>query len=557
MKNNSLCNANLEQLAFSFQNQSILSQFESDTERASRLVSTSGGLTYDYSKQNLNRDVLDALIELAESCQLDKKISKLLRGEAVNPTEGRPALHSALRAVDDTSLILDGLSVQCLVSTELSKMEVIVSKVHARQWRGFSGKPISDVVNIGVGGSDLGPFMMVEALQEFATSEGKKLGLHFVSSMDGSQLFKLLDKLNPETTLFIICSKSFTTVDTFYNADTAISWLGEACSDTSLAMKHHVIGVSANQQKMSSWGIPESNQLLFWDWVGGRFSLWSTIGLAIALKLGMDNFRQILAGANSIDRHFSEKKFSENIPVLMGLIGVWNSSFLKINAHSVLPYDGRLRYLPNYLTQLEMESNGKSITTKGEPVKYDTCPILWGDIGSNAQHAFYQLLHQGTQKVSCDFIAPVKRYHQSASVRDEETRRSLINQHELSLANCLAQSRVLAFGNAAVSSEPTDSFDESERHKQYRGNQPSSTILMNELTPFNLGALIAMYEHKVFVMATIWEINPFDQWGVELGKKLSVDTLNAIQSAEKPNFDQSTNQLIELIKTIKGEQNER
>jgi glucose-6-phosphate isomerase len=545
MKKNDLDkNANLTELAFSFLNKPLVDLFKEDSLRAEKFSVSCNGLSFDFSKQLLDQNVLNKLIELAAKSSLKEAIAKLYNGEAVNTTESRPALHTALRAPKEKRSKLGNEDVSEIVHEQLGKMASMVAKIHSAQWRGYTGKPITDVVNIGVGGSDLGPFMVVEALHEYANESGKALGVHFVSSMDGSQIFKLLERLERETTLFVICSKSFTTVDTFYNADTAISWLLEGTGNTQLIMAHHVVGVSSNSTKMAEWGIPESNQLLFWDWVGGRFSMWSTIGFSVALKLGMECFYQILEGAHMIDLHFLEAPLDKNIPVIMGLIGVWNSSFLEFNAHSVLPYDGRLRFLPNYLTQLEMESNGKSAKNDGTLVNYKTCPILWGEIGSNAQHAFYQLLHQGTQKVSCDFIAPIRRYRSEIVNREDRTNASLKNQHRLSLANCLAQSRVLAFGNDAI-----DGAIENN-HKRYRGNQPSSTLLMEELNPHNLGALIALYEHKVFVMASIWEINPFDQWGVELGKKLSYDTLSAMNGDDSMCFDSSTDYLINLIRKV-------
>jgi len=332
--------------------------------------------------------------------------------------------------------------------------------------------------------------------------------------MDGTQLGSLLDKLNPETTLFIISSKSFGTVDTLSNAQTARAWLLTTGASPATLLRRHFIGISANTERVSAWGIAKEHQLKLWDWVGGRFSMWSAIGLAVAIRIGMPRFYEMLAGAHAMDEHFKHADFEHNLPVLLGLIGVWNSSFLGINAHTVLPYDGRLKYFPSYLTQLEMESNGKSVTHGGQPVPYATCPILWGEIGSNAQHAFYQLLHQGTQKVSCDFIACVN-YYQSREA-DE-----LKKQHALSLANCLAQSRVLAFGNDALAPKPDQVATELDKFKRYRGNQPSTTLLLDELTPASFGALIALYEHKVFVMASIWDINPFDQWGVEMGKQVA------------------------------------
>ena len=401
------------------------------------------------------------------------------------------------------------------------------------------------MVNIGVGGSDLGPLMATTALDEWADTA---IEVHFVSNMDGTQLDNLLKHLNPETTLFIISSKSFGTVDTLSNAKTALSWLLataklRAGTEDSV-LRRHFIGISANNEKMSAWGIHPEHQLQLWEWVGGRFSLWSAIGLAIAIRIGIDGFKALLAGAHSMDEHFAQAGFVENLPVLLGLLAVWNSTFLQVNAHTVLPYDGRLEYLPSYLTQLEMESNGKSVTLHGERLDYDTCPILWGEIGSNAQHAFYQLLHQGTQQVSCDFIACVRRYS------DKATNASLQQQHELSLANCLAQSRVLAFGNAAIADTDGQIASDADKYKYYRGNQPSTTLLIDELTPHSLGALIALYEHKVYVMASIWDINPFDQWGVEMGKQMAESVHTAMQQEGGEQFDSSTNQLLQHIKRL-------
>lgn len=532
----------LESLAQSIEQTSLLELFEQEPKRVNYLFQNFGKYHVDFSKQLVNRSVINGLLELATQSELQQKISALVSGSPVNTSEERPALHSALRLPDSANLKVDRRDVVKDVHRTLSDVEKIVRKVHKGQWRGYSGRPVTDIVNIGVGGSDLGPFMVTHALKDFKTGSRVNLDFHFVSSMDGTQIFKLLDQLNPETCLFIISSKSFTTVDTFYNANTAIEWMLGACPNRSLVLKQHFIGVSACPDKMSSWGISEENQLLFWDWVGGRFSLWSAIGLPIALAIGMENFEMLLAGAHEMDKHFASAPFESNLPVLLGLVGVWNATFLNINAHTVLPYDGRLQYLPNYLTQLEMESNGKAVTKDGEKVDYKTCPILWGDIGPNAQHAFYQLLHQGTQKVSCDFIAPIKRYHDTKN--SSGTEEFLIKQHQLSLANCLAQSRVLAFGNKAVSTA-----EDLPAYKFYKGNQPSTTILFNELNPHTLGGLIAMYEHKVYVMAMIWEINPFDQWGVELGKVIASEILESIQSEENNlKSDLSTSALLKIIK---------
>ncbi|GAF57469.1 LOW QUALITY PROTEIN: glucose-6-phosphate isomerase [Psychrobacter sp. JCM 18902] len=519
--------------------------FTQDTERTSRFSTQVGALYMDYSKQCIDEQVLASLLQLAESCELPTRIDALMQGAMVNTSEERAALHTALRLPESAKLDVDGQNVVADVHDSLSQVARLSERVRSGTWRGFSGKAITDVVNIGVGGSDLGPLMATTALDEWADTD---IEVHFVSNMDGTQLDNLLKHLNPETTLFIISSKSFGTVDTLSNAKTALSWLLataklRAGTEDSV-LRRHFIGISANSEKMSAWGIHSEHQLQLWEWVGGRFSLWSAIGLAIAIRIGMAGFKALLAGAHSMDQHFAQADFAENVPVLLGLLAVWNSTFLQVNAHTVLPYDGRLSYLPSYLTQLEMESNGKSVTQHGDHIDYDTCPILWGEIGSNAQHAFYQLLHQGTQQVSCDFIACVRRYS------GQSQNAPLQQQHELSLANCLAQSRVLAFGNAAIQESEVQVASAADKYKYYRGNQPSTTLLIDELTPHSLGALIALYEHKVYVMASIWDINPFDQWGVEMGKQMAESVHQAMQQASESQFDSSTNQLLKHIQQL-------
>lgn len=519
--------------------------FTQDTERTSRFSTQVGALYMDYSKQCIDEQVLASLLQLAESCELSTRIDALMQGAMVNTSEERAALHTALRLPESAKLDVDGQNVVADVHDSLSQVARLSERVRSGTWRGFSGKAITDVVNIGVGGSDLGPLMATTALDEWADTD---IEVHFVSNMDGTQLDNLLKHLNPETTLFIISSKSFGTVDTLSNAKTALSWLLataklRAGTEDSV-LRRHFIGISANSEKMSAWGIHPEHQLQLWEWVGGRFSLWSAIGLAIAIRIGMAGFKALLAGAHSMDEHFAQADFAENLPVLLGLLAVWNSTFLQVNAHTVLPYDGRLSYLPSYLTQLEMESNGKSVTQHGDHIDYDTCPILWGEIGSNAQHAFYQLLHQGTQQVSCDFIACARRYS------GQSQNAPLQQQHELSLANCLAQSRVLAFGNAALQETEVQVASAADKYKYYRGNQPSTTLLIDELTPHSLGSLIALYEHKVYVMASIWDINPFDQWGVEMGKQMAESVHQAMQQAGESQFDSSTNQLLKHIQQL-------
>ncbi|MFC3283186.1 glucose-6-phosphate isomerase [Litchfieldella rifensis] len=508
------------------------------------------GLTLDLSKQRWRPETLELLLELAREAGVPKAIEGLLSGERVNRSEDRPALHTALRLPADACLEVEGEDLVSAVHRTLTRMEAMVAKFHAGQWRGATGRTISDVVNLGVGGSDLGPLMVTHALADYRPAGVHEIHVHFASTMDGSQLADYLSRLNPETTLFVLSSKSFTTIDTLSNARTARDWLFSRLVvaerelavdvDRDLVMRQHFIGVSASPEKMSEWGIAEVNQLEFWEWVGGRYSLWGAIGLPIALVVGMARFRELLAGAHAMDRHFQAAALEDNLPVLLALAGIWNVNFLDIRAHSILPYDGRLEYFASYLEQLEMESNGKSVTHDGQVTTYSTCPVLWGQLGPNAQHAFYQLLHQGTQAVECDFIAPLRRYD---DVIDDATRTHLKNQHRLTLANCFAQSRVLMLGDNAI-----DEPGERPNHKRYRGNQPSTTLLLDRLTPRTLGALIALYEHKVFVQATIWDINPFDQWGVELGKQIAGETDRILASRQGLDaMDDSSRGLIEAL----------
>ncbi len=519
-----------------------ITQLFDDQDRFEKLSLSFDQLFVDFSKQKLNSATLKRLINLAECVNLKTAISDLVRGEITNTTENRPALHTALRLPLGEPLLLDGVDINRAIQYQLSEMSRIIDELTSAHWRGYSGKPITDVVNLGVGGSDLGPLLACHALDEFKAKHKNPIQIHFASTMDGSQVSSLFGMLNPETTVFIIASKSFSTIDTLSNASSAKAWLLKSCGDEQIINKQHFIGISASEIKMDEWGIHPQHQLKFWDWVGGRFSLWSTVGLSIALKIGIENFRELLDGANALDKHFTTADFNQNIPVLMGLVGIWNTNFLNINAQAILPYDARLKYFPNYLMQLEMESNGKSVKKNGESILYDTCPVLWGEVGPNAQHAFYQLLHQGTRKVTCDFIAPIKRF----AKQDDQHEKTLHQQHLLTLANCFAQSRALMTGSTPASNSAAH---QSTTHKHYPGEQSSTTILINELTPYSLGQLIALYEHKVFVMAAIWGINPFDQWGVELGKQMAQETLTAL-SAKSPThaFDASTNGLINRLK---------
>ncbi|MGC9640529.1 glucose-6-phosphate isomerase [Acinetobacter pittii] len=516
--------------------------FAAEPERFQKYSVHFDQLFFDYSKHRVNQSVLDQLVTLANAKQLKQWIVRLFSQEKVNCTEQRAAIHWALRLPAGHTQFPE-LTEQ--VHTQLQRMYALVEKIHAGQYRGATGEVIQDVVNIGVGGSDLGPLMVTHALSDFKVQTVKPLNVHFVSTMDGSQLSEKLHKLRPETTLFIISSKSFGTIDTLSNAQTVRQWLEKALGKHDRVVKSHFIGVSTKADKMTDWGIAPENQLLLWDWVGGRYSLWSCIGFPIALTIGVKGFQQLLAGAHAIDEHFQHTSFEQNIPVLMALLGIWNNNFLNIQTHAVLPYDGRLKYFAAYLQQLEMESNGKSVQRDGQKVELNTCPIVWGEVGPNAQHAFYQLLHQGTQAVSCDFIAPIQRYNADHFTYVENAK-ALIEQHHLALSNCLAQSRLLAFGNEALDSTELKNLP---IYKQYEGNQPSSTLLLKELNPYSLGMLIALYEHKVFVQSVIWNINPFDQWGVEKGKQIADQLLPILNGAQNDlsSLDASTRGLIKIL----------
>lgn len=516
--------------------------FADDPARFSHFSVEHDQIVLDFSKHRVDQNILKALVELADAQSLGRWIKTLFSSEQINYTEQRAAMHWALRLPRDSAFQSE---ITAQVHAQLDRMYALVEKIHAGQYRGATGEVIQDVVNIGVGGSDLGPLMVTHALSDFKVSTAKPLAVHFVSTMDGSQLSDLLHQLRPETTLFIISSKSFGTIDTLSNAQTVRQWLEKALGSNDKILKNHFIGVSTKPEKMTEWGIAADKQLQLWDWVGGRYSLWSCIGLPIALTIGVEGFKQLLAGAYAIDQHFQTASFEQNIPVLMGLLGAWNNNFLDIQTHAVLPYDGRLKYFAAYLQQLEMESNGKSIQRNGDKVDTATCPIVWGEVGPNAQHAFYQLLHQGTHSVSCDFIAPVKRYN-SNQFTYAENADALIEQHHLALSNCLAQSRLLAFGNQALSQHEIKGL---EAYKEYEGNQPSSTILLKELNPYSLGMLIAMYEHKVFVQSVLWNINPFDQWGVEKGKEIANQLLPILNHEidDISIFDASTQGLLRII----------
>lgn len=490
------------------------------------------GLILDFSKNLINDSALTLLIQLAEASGLDTAIEALFSGKEVNNTEHRPAMHAALRN-GGAGLRQDE---QQRVQETFAHMDNIVTRLHQRKWLGSSGEVITDVVNIGIGGSDLGPVMANLALTPYAKNV---VNMHYVSNIDGTHLSERLKKLNPATTLFIVASKSFNTIETKMNANAARSWcISYGIEEKQL--KHHFIAVSTNVNAAVEFGIAEENILPMWDWVGGRYSLWSAIGLPIAINIGMDNFNRLLNGASAMDEHFRQTEFRHNMPVILALISIWYINFFKSETEIVIPYDHYLHKFPAYLQQLEMESNGKSVHKDGSPVKYHTMGAIFGESGSNTQHSFHQLLHQGTHLFPVDFIVPAQSHN------------PLGKQHDYLFANCLSQSRALMVGRSyeeVVTEMREQGYSEKQieelaHHKVVAGNKPSNTIMMQKLTPETMGALIALYEHKVYVESVIWDIDAFDQWGVELGKVLSNDIVNAIQKQPTVEVDPSTQGLI-------------
>lgn len=519
--------------------------FDADPLRFEKFSVKFNDILLDFSKNRITEDTINLLTELARESGLEKWIEKMFSGELINHTEKRAALHTALRNRSDSPIMLDGKDVMPDIHRVLDKMQSISDTIRNGHWKGFSGRNIIDVVNLGVGGSDLGPVMVTEALRPYGKSG---LRVHFVSNVDPSHICDTLSNLNPETTLFIVSSKSFTTQDTLENAKTARDWLLEVARDEDAVAKHF-IAVAANTKAAVEFGIAEDNILEMWDWVGGRYSLWSSIGLSIAIYIGMDRFKALLEGAFEMDEHFRTAPFEKNLPVILGLLGIWYNNFFHADSYAVLPYDQHLHRFPAFLQQVDMESNGKSVTRSGQPVDYSTGPIVWGELGITGQHAFYQSLHQGTKLVPTDFMVPI------------ESLNPVGQHHTILLSNFFAQTQALTRGRtedetrAELEHEGLDK-DEIERllpYKVFKGNKPSNTILFRALTPRTLGSIIAMYEHKIFVQGVIWEINSFDQWGVELGKQLA-DTIFKQLSARKPvdNHDVSTNGLINYYMKMSG-----
>ena len=535
----------LAEHAQQLRNERIRDLFRSDPDRFHRFSRDNGRLLLDFSKNLVSEKTLSLLETLARRRGLEEWTERLFTGERVNGTEDRAAMHLALRNRGNGAMYVGGRDVMPDVERELTRMRLFVNRLHRGEYRGCTGRVITDVVNIGVGGSDLGAVMATEALAPYRTNA---LRMHFVSSIDGVHVTDVLERVNPKTTLFIISSKSFTTLDTMTNARTARDWFMRQVTDPS-AMQHHFLGVSANEQAMAEFGITEANRFRIWDWVGGRYSLASAVGLPVAIAVGMKQFEAMLDGFHSMDQHFRTAPLDRNLPFLLGMLGVWYTNFLGAPGHVVLPYDHRLHRFPAYLQQLEMESSGKCVTRRGEPVDYDTGAIVWGEVGPNAQHSFYQLLHQGTRPVMADFLAPV---HGSAEYPEH---------HELALANCFAQTRALMEGQSAdqarqemlAAGMTPEQADEAVPHKVHPGNKPSNTILFDRLDPATLGELVALYEHKVFVQSVIWDINPFDQWGVELGKKLAKELLPAVTGErEASDADPSTRGLLDYLHQHRG-----
>jgi glucose-6-phosphate isomerase len=517
----------------------LRSLFQYNPNRFSEFSLQRDNFLFDYSKNLIDARTKELLLNLAEECQLKDAIAKMFSGDKINETEGRAVLHTALRDFSDREILVDGENIKPQIKRVLDHMKTFSESIISGAHKGFSGKEITDVVNIGIGGSDLGPVMVVSALKHFKT----RLNVHFVSNVDGNHIAEVVKNLNPETTLFIIASKTFTTQETMTNANSAKDWFLKAGKQEDVAK--HFVALSTNVQAVKDFGIAEENIFEFWDWVGGRYSLWSAIGLSIVLSVGYENFEQLLMGAYDTDQHFQTADFSENVPVLMGLLGIWYRNFYAATSYAILPYSQYLDRFAAYLQQGDMESNGKCVDRNGEFVEYETGPIIWGEPGTNGQHAFYQLIHQGTELIPADFIAYAKSPNKVSDHQDKL------------LANFFAQTEALAFGKTEEeveeelknSGKSDEEIDFLLNYKVFHGNTPTNSILFKELTPFSLGQLIAMYEHKIFVQGVIWNIFSFDQFGVELGKVLANKILPELESNEPiSSHDSSTNGLINYYK---------
>ncbi len=515
--------------------------FAEDAARFGEFSLRANGLLLDYSKNRINAETMRLLVKLARDAGVEDMRAAMFAGEPINFTEQRAVLHTALRNSDQASLLVEGKNVMPLIRDVQHRMRGFTEAVHSGEWRGYRGHKITDIVNIGIGGSDLGPAMVCMALRPYANAS---VQVHFVSNIDPSHLSSTLSSLNPETTLFIIASKTFTTLETLANAHAARTWLLAHMHDET-AVARHFVALSTNTEGVQAFGIDANNMFEFWDWVGGRYSLWSAIGLSIALAVGWENFVALLNGAHAMDTHFQNAPLEQNMPVVMGLLGVWYNNFWGADTYAVFPYDQRLALMPAFLQQLDMESNGKSVNRANRPTDYKTGPIMWGAPGTNGQHAFFELLHQGTQFVPADFLIAV------------ENSTPLADQHEWLIANCLAQTEALLVGKTQAVAQaelmadglPLIEAEALAPHKVFEGNRPSNTLLYQRLDPQTLGMLIALYEHKVFVQGVIWQINSFDQWGVELGKQLAPPIRKALEADADPGqHDSSTLGLIAEIR---------
>ena len=519
--------------------------FKDDEQRFEKFHLALDDFLFDFSKNRINDKTLGLLNKLAIKADVEDWRAKQFSGDKINTTEDRAVLHTALRSQDDDPVFVDGIDVKPEVKKVLKQIESFSNSINDGSWKGFTGKKINTIVNIGIGGSDLGPAMVCKALQPFSH---KDLHIHFVSNVDGADLALTLEQCDPETTLFIVASKTFTTQETMTNAFSARHWFLNHAKNND-AISQHFVAVSTNTEKVKEFGINEENMFIFWDWVGGRYSLWSSIGLSISIFLGYENFKALQTGAYEMDQHFLHAPIEKNMPIQMALIGIWYNNFFKFNTQAILPYDQGLSLLPSYLQQADMESNGKFIDRDGKRVCLETGPVIWGESGTNGQHAFYQLIHQGTQFVPCDFIMPIKSHYNPGDKKNLH--------HKILMSNLLAQSQSLMMGktidearseliNSGLSDQEISSL---LPHRSFEGNRPSNTILFEKLTPKNLGRLIALYEHKIFVQGIIWNINSFDQWGVEYGKQIARLVLPKIQGEKTTScFDASTNNLIDYIK---------
>jgi glucose-6-phosphate isomerase len=517
------------------------SLFESDSNRFSAFSQINGNLLFDYSKNILSKETIDLLITLAEECQLKEAIEAMFNGERINQTENRAVLHTALRNFSGKPLLYEGSDIMPNIKKVLNQMKELCKKVHSGEWKGYTGKPIKHIVNIGIGGSDLGPVMVTEALKP-CWVEG--IQIHFVSNVDGAHIAECLKLIEADSTIFLVASKTFTTQETMTNAHTAREWFLKHANDPSHVAKHFV-ALSTNEKAVTEFGIAKENMFEFWDWVGGRYSLWSAIGLSIALTIGYENFERLLQGAYEMDEHFRTTSFSQNIPVKMGLIGLWYVNFFGAQSEAILPYDQYMHRFAAYFQQGNMESNGKSVDRDGKSVDYATGPIIWGEPGTNGQHAFYQLIHQGTPLIPCDFIAPAISHNKIG------------DHHQKLMSNFFAQTEALMNGKTKDEVEKElSSISEAEKSKitpfkVFEGNRPTNSFLIKMITPFELGKLIAAYEHKIFVQGVIWNIYSFDQWGVELGKQLANKILpELLHEGEVASHDSSTNGLINAYKSM-------